>query len=157
MGLILKYIFRNFFLLIIAKTAFSENSHIGEIHAYKTKYEDNFYDIARKFNLGINELVMANPNIDPWVPGEGINLVIPSMYLFPSKPHKKITINLAEMRLYFFSNDSEDNKSFPISIGILEYKTPTGNTKILYKQLNPYWIAPPSMKNSESVIIPPRR
>ena len=33
--------------------------------------EDTLTDIARRFNVGYEEIVRANPGVDPWLPGEG--------------------------------------------------------------------------------------
>jgi len=40
------------------------------------KKEDNLYDIARRFDIGIVELLVANPGIDAWMPVEGTWLTI---------------------------------------------------------------------------------
>jgi L,D-transpeptidase ErfK/SrfK len=42
---------------------------IGEIRIVVAKQEDTLLDIARRFNLGYNEITAANPGVDAWVPG----------------------------------------------------------------------------------------
>src|SRR4029453_7688158 len=44
---------------------------VGELQVTKVMGEDTLPDIARRFNLGYEEIGRANPGVDPWVPGEG--------------------------------------------------------------------------------------
>ena len=151
-------LFRVYILLCFISCPSRAIDITGELLIYKTKNEETLYDIARRFDLGIDELIYANPKIDPWIPKEGSDLIIPSMHILPSKPHYGIIINKADLRLYFFLENGKLARTFPISIGTLKHETPIGITKIKQKQLNPYWIAPPSMRadNPElPKIIPP--
>ena len=75
---------------------------IGELRITRANHEDTFTDLARRFNVGYEELVRANPGIDPWVPGEDRDIVLPTQHLLPNAPREGIVINLAAMRLYFF-------------------------------------------------------
>ncbi len=148
-----------FYLLLFPFTyAFAKDEVIGKVMNYSTKYEDNFYDLARKFDLGIDELIRANPGIDPWMPGANVELIIPTMHILPSILHQGIIINRSELRLYFFAKNSDLISTFPVSIGISDHETPTGMTVIIAKQLDPYWITPPSMRLDAldpPIIIPP--
>ena len=51
---------------------------IGEIRHHTTRYEDSLVDLARKYNLGYTGIVSANPGVDPWVPGAGVEIVLPT-------------------------------------------------------------------------------
>ena len=42
---------------------------VGVLQVTRVQGEDTFSDIARRFNLGYEEMVRANPGVDPWVPG----------------------------------------------------------------------------------------
>ncbi len=137
-----------------------QNNVIGNLLFYQTKQEDNFYDLARKFDVGIEALIYANPKIDPWLPPEGINLIIPTMHILPSNSGKDIVINKAELRLYFFPKTNNINQviSFPVGIGTQEHETPIGTTKIVKKQKKPYWAPPKSIKKEDPSLfnlIPP--
>jgi hypothetical protein len=48
-----------------------------ETTSYRATYDDTLLDVARRFNLGYVEIVAANPDTDPWIPGEGTNVVLP--------------------------------------------------------------------------------
>jgi hypothetical protein len=42
-----------------------EGDVIGDITHYIVETDDNLYEIARRFDVGIVELLAANPGIDP--------------------------------------------------------------------------------------------
>ena len=72
---------------------------VGELQVTKVQGEDTFSDIARRFNLGYEELVRANPGVDPWLPGEGREIVLPTQYVLPAAPREGLVINLAQLRV----------------------------------------------------------
>lgn len=116
---------------------------IGETQTITTKYEDTFVLLGRRYNLGFEELRIANPGIDPWLPGEDTTLLLPTRYILPDAPRKGIVINIAEMRLYFYPKPRPTEKAvvvtYPISIGRGEWQTPLAITKITNKVKNPIW------------------
>src|SRR5438270_10786742 len=67
---------------------------VGELRRYVIRQGDVFPDIARHFDIGYTELAAANPGIDPWYPGVGREIVIPSLHLLPDAPRRGIVINL---------------------------------------------------------------
>jgi len=118
---------------------------IGTMSTYTTRYEDVLHDVARRFDLGFVELVAANPGVDPWLPGEGTVITLPTAHLVPDAASRGIIINLAELRLYFFS-EIGTVQTVPIGIGREGRETPLGETKIVRKQENPTWFPPPSVR-----------
>lgn len=115
---------------------------LRETANYRTAYEDTLLDLAREFKLGYVEMVAANPGTDPWVPGEGTDVVLPTVHLMPDLGQEKpegIIINLADMRLYYFEEGSAAPRSFPIGIGRDGLNTPTGITKVTHKKKEPTW------------------
>ena len=44
---------------------------VGVVQKTIATKEDTLTDIARRFNVGYEEIVRANPGVDPWLPGEG--------------------------------------------------------------------------------------
>lgn len=115
---------------------------LRETASYKTVYEDTLLDLARRFKLGYVEMVAANPGTDPWVPGEGTDVVLPTVHLMPELGETQpegIVINLADMRLYYFDAHSRAPRSFPIGIGRDGLNTPTGVTKLVGKRKDPTW------------------
>ncbi|MDP2178187.1 MAG: L,D-transpeptidase family protein [Methylicorpusculum sp.] len=129
----------------------SGQSHPDE-HFYTTaKEEDTLLDIARQFNLGQTEIILANPTVDRWLPKEGTRVRIPNARLLPNAPRKGVVINLPEYRMYYYSGDgSHTVTTHPISIGRLDWKTPLGKTRIATKTRNPTWTPPESIKREHA-------
>ena len=44
---------------------------IGRVSHHVTKFQDTLLDLARWNGLGFTEMISANRNVDPWVPGGG--------------------------------------------------------------------------------------
>lgn len=109
------------------------------------KQEDTLIDIAVEYRLGQDEIVLANPYVDRWLPGEGTQVRIPSSFLLPNAPRHGIVVNLPEMRIYYYPDNSRVI-TYAIGIGREDdWKTPLGSTKIVGKMANPSWTPPPSI------------
>src|SRR5687768_12611432 len=52
-----------------------ESTLLGREERVVTSIEDTLYEIARRFSLGSEEMLRVNPDLDPWLPGAGRNLV----------------------------------------------------------------------------------
>lgn len=122
-----------------------EGDMIGTAYFYSAQYEDSLYRIARRFGLGIVEILAANPGVDRWMPEPGSRIRLSTAHILPAAPREGIVINLPELRLYYF--DGPDRVySFPIGIGKEGWQTPTGKTTIVRKRENPVWIPPDSIR-----------
>src|SRR3546814_4758383 len=75
------------------------------MQTYRTTAADTLEKIAMRFDLGYVELLSANPGVDPWMPGIGVEITLPTARIPPRAPHKGIVINISEMRLYYFGAD----------------------------------------------------
>lgn len=126
------------------------DSLVGEVRQVKARHEDTFSDIARRYNIGFNSLVQANPAIDPWLPGEGAEIVLPTLYVLPNAPRDGLVLNVAEMRLYFYPKPRPGEAAvvitYPVSIGRQEWNTPLGKTQIVKKTPNPVWVPPRAVR-----------
>ncbi len=118
---------------------------VGQTFKFHTRYEDTFSDIARFYDIGYRELRDANPEVDPWLPGEGTEITIPQQYILPSGPRNGIIINLAELRLYYFPPGRKEIVTYPLGIGREGWSTPVGTTKIIGKKKDPTWTVPDSI------------
>jgi L,D-transpeptidase ErfK/SrfK len=113
---------------------------IGEMETTRAHYETTLADLAYLHNLGYIEILAANQDLDPWLPGEGAEIVLPKRHILPDAPRRGIVINLAEQRLYYFpEDDPADVQTFPIGIGREGLDTPTGRTYVAGKRRNPAW------------------
>jgi L,D-transpeptidase ErfK/SrfK len=119
---------------------------VGEVIQTQSRYEDTLLDIARNHDLGYREIVAANPDVDPWLPGEGTPITLPTRFILPPGPREGIIINLAELRLYYFPPDSDQVITHPLGIGREGWTTPTGSMQIIEKIPNPAWRVPASIK-----------
>ncbi|MBL0319886.1 MAG: L,D-transpeptidase family protein [Alphaproteobacteria bacterium] len=150
----------NYFLFLgstsHASTYPVESDVIGNVDHYVVKKEDNLYAIARRFDLGIVELLVANPGVDPWIPKPGTILSLTTSHILPEQ-RQGIVLNLSELRLFYFSDD-HTVMTFPVGIGRDGWQTPTGVTTITNKRSNPSWIPPQSIRDENPdlpEIVPP--
>jgi L,D-transpeptidase ErfK/SrfK len=121
---------------------------IGTVGGMRTTYEDTLTDIARRAGLGYEDMLRANPGIDPWLPGHDTDIVLPTQYVLPAGSRQGLVVNIAEYRLYYFTQvDGRDVvATFPISIGRMDWSTPLGRHRILSKQAKPTWYPPESIR-----------
>jgi L,D-transpeptidase ErfK/SrfK len=112
---------------------------IGEPTVHRTTGDDTLLEIARQYDVGYVAIIAANPVIDPWVPGAGRELKVPTQHLLPQAPHEGIVVNIAEMRLYYFGTPDGEPLTFPIGIGDEGTTTPSGQTRIVRKAAHPTW------------------
>lgn len=126
-----------------------EKDYIGETKTYTAKYEDTFVHLARDFNLGYVEMRAANQQFDPWIPGAGAKLVIPTMHILPDAPHTGIVINIADMRLYAFVNGDDEPSSYALGVGREGLETPQGTTTVIRKVHGPVWTPTPRMRREK--------
>jgi L,D-transpeptidase ErfK/SrfK len=135
-----------------------DEGSLREIRSYRAVHEDTLLDVARRFKLGYVEIVAANPNTDPWIPGEGTDVVLPTVHLLPRAESEGIVINLADMRLYYFGAGGEAPRSYPIGIGRDGLTTPLGSTAIVRKRKDPSWHPTARMREEDPElpeIVPP--
>jgi L,D-transpeptidase ErfK/SrfK len=116
---------------------------VGAVQITDASKEDTLPDIARRFNVGYEEIVRANPGVDPWIPGEGRSIVVPTRFVLPDAPREGIVINVAAMRLYFFPPRKKGEPlvvyTYPIGIGKVGWSTPMGVTRVVMHEKDPIW------------------
>jgi len=121
------------------------NNVIGVLRTYTIKGNESLIEIARKFGIGYNEIVEANPKLDPFIPGKGKTVRISTQWILPDmSSYDGIVINLSEMRLYYFTKDKV--MTYAIGIGDQGKDTPVGSFKIVDKLVNPPWVVPASIR-----------
>jgi L,D-transpeptidase ErfK/SrfK len=122
------------------------NTVIGLPGKYTIKPKDTLLDLARDYDLGFNELEELYPKIDPWVPPEGMKILIPSQWILPRTKKFGIVINVAEMRLYYFLKSIHMVRTYPIGIGDQGWFSPEGIFYIAQKRKHPVWYIPKSLQ-----------
>ena len=116
--------------------------------------EDTLLDVARRFDMGQNEILLLNPEVDRWMPGTSVKIRVTNSRILPDTPREGITLNLPEFRLYYFSREGTDVPqtvaTYPISIGRQDWETPQGRTTVTTKKENPTWTPPQSIKEEHA-------
>jgi L,D-transpeptidase ErfK/SrfK len=124
-------------------------SVVGEVQVVTAGKDDTLTDIARRFNVGYEEMLRANPKVDPWLPGEGHEIIVPTQFVLPNAPYSGVVINIAAMRIYYFPPVKHGERvivfTHPIGIGKVGWKTPEGVTRIVRRQKDPTWRVPVSV------------
>lgn len=123
---------------------------IGAVRTVRALHEDTLLDIARRAQLGHDEIILANPDVDRWIPGEGTEVILPTRYVLPRAERKGLVLNVPEMRIYYFPEAKRGEppvvKTYPVSVGRMDWSTPLGKAKIATKQKDPAWYPPQSIR-----------
>ena len=129
-------------------------SLIGAVEKVYAENKDTLPDIARANGLGYQEIKLANPGVDTWLPGQGTEVVLPTLFVLPVTPHVGIVLNIPEMRLYYFPPQDSDQAAevitHPIGVGRQGWSTPYMNTRIIQKKTRPYWHPPESIRKEHA-------
>ena len=99
-------------------------SLIGALEKVHAENKDTLPDIARANGLGYQEIKLANPGVDTWLPGQGTEVVLPTLFVLPVVPHVGIVLNIPE--------------------------TPYMYTRIIQKKTRPSWHPPESIRKEHA-------
>jgi L,D-transpeptidase ErfK/SrfK len=142
---LLEPISRNYFVL-----ESPEQTVVGEPQIVFTSGTDTFSDLAREYGLGYDELVAANPGVDPWLPGDHTPVLLPTQYVLPDTPRRGMILNIASKRLFYYPPAKEGQAvevmTYPIGIGRVGWETPLGETHVVSKVRDPDWYVPWSVQ-----------
>jgi len=131
-----------------------EQTVIGEPQIVLAGPDDTFSDLARTYGLGYDDLIDANPGIDPWLPGEGTPVLLPTQYVLPNAPKRGVILNIASKRLFYYPKPGEGEQqqvlTYPIGIGRVGWETPLGDTTVVAKAKNPSWWVPASVRREHA-------
>ncbi len=153
----MKYLLPTLFAMVLTQALHAESfvlpngtdNLVGRVQEIASVYEDTFTRLARNNNLGYMEVRLANPTVDPWLPGTGTAITLPKQYILPDAPHEGIVINLAEMRLYYYPPVVDGQparvETFPIGIGREAFPTPELSSRVRARIPNPAWYPPQSI------------
>jgi L,D-transpeptidase ErfK/SrfK len=123
---------------------------VGEYAEATAHRDDTLIDLARRYSLGYEEVVNANREVDPWLPGEGTRVRLPLRRVLPDAPREGIVVNLPEHRLYYYPPAKPGEPrvvvTYPVSVGKMDWSTPLGVTRIAAKIKDPPWYPPESVR-----------
>ena len=127
---------------------------VGEPQVVFTREADTFSDLAREYGLGYDELLAANPGVDPWLPGENTAVLLPTQYVLPNVPKSGVVLNIATRRLFYYPHSEEGKPqqvmTYPIGIGRVGWETPIGTTQVVAKARDPHWWVPASVRREHA-------
>jgi len=116
---------------------------VGAVQITIASQSDTLLDIARRFNVGYEEIERANPGVDIWLPGAGRRIIVPTQFVLPAAPRVGIVIDVAALRLYYFPPHRAGEPivvyTHPIGIGKDGWNTPEGVTKVTARVKDPVW------------------
>ncbi len=125
---------------------------VGANGLLQARAQDTLTELALQAGVGYLNLVHANPGIDPWLPREGEKVLLPYAAVLPADLQPGITINLAEMRLYYlFGEERKRLKIYPVGIGSDEEATPEGEFAVISKIPKPVWVVPPAVRRERGL------
>ncbi|MDD2901757.1 MAG: L,D-transpeptidase family protein [Syntrophales bacterium] len=127
---------------------------VGRTRHHLLKKGDDLLEIARDYGLGYTEIGALYRHWDPFLPPPGVDMVIPTRWIVPNSRGKQIIVNTGEMRLYFFKTPTQVY-TFPIGMGVLDFRTPSGTFKVINKKVNPAWHIPKSLQKKYGMAVMP--
>jgi L,D-transpeptidase ErfK/SrfK len=127
---------------------------LGAVQVVFARHENTFVQLAREYDVGYDELRLANPGVDVWLPGEDTAVFLPTMNVIPDVARDGIVLNLPSMRLFYFVEDAPAGAdapmhtvtSHPVGIGRQGWETPTGEAEVTGKARDPTWYPPASVR-----------
>ena len=132
----------------------ADQSVIGEPQIVFARDEDTLSDLARTYGLGYDEIIAANPDVDPWLPGAGTPVVLPTQYVLPDTERQGVILNIATKRLFYFpavaEGEPQQVMTYPIGIGRVGWETPLGDTSVVSKAKDPHWWVPASVRREHA-------
>ncbi len=97
-----------------------EGDVLGRVTYANVQSSEGLRDIARRYDVGFDEIKAANPHLDPQKPGKGAKVLIPSRYILPRGKREGVVINIAEKRLFHYSRPDKGPalvSTYPVSLG----------------------------------------
>jgi L,D-transpeptidase ErfK/SrfK len=128
---------------------------VGSYQHYRLKKGDDLLEIARSYGLGYSEIGVRYRYWDPFLPPADAEMLIPTIWIVPDSRGKQIIVNTGEMRLYYFIKKGAQVYTFPIGMGVLDFKTPSGSFRVIEKKVNPAWHIPKALQAKYGMAVMP--
>lgn len=111
-------------------------------------------DLAQRYSVALDDLLRVNARVRRRLDGRlpaGAEVRLPTQFVLPDAPRRGIIVNIAERRLYWFPGDDPDDKPdrvlvFAAAVGREEWETPTGETHVADRIVDPPWYPPESIR-----------
>src|SRR5262245_26531072 len=80
---------------------------VGARRTYRVRKRDTLLDVARYYDIGYDEILRANPGMDPWLPPVDATVIVPSEWVLPCCTYDGIVLNIPEMRLFYYRREKD--------------------------------------------------
>jgi len=124
----------------------------GKIRTTIVAGNETLMEVARREGFGYDVVVNSNKSVDPWLPGNGTEVILPGKVIVPYGARPGLTINLAELRLFLILERKDRSYQvgvYPLGIGREGRSTPEGVFRIKDKQQHPYWRVPEWLRQED--------
>jgi len=128
---------------------------VGALQHHVIQKGEDLLEIARDYGLGYNAIGVMHRSWDPFLPPVGTEIVIPTLWIVPDPRGRDLIVNTGAMRLYYFTNKTTKVYTFPIGMGVLDFKTPSGAFKVVQKKVKPAWHIPKSLQAKYGMAVMP--
>jgi L,D-transpeptidase ErfK/SrfK len=128
---------------------------VGAPQRHVIQKGEDLLEIARHYGLGYNSIGMMHRDWDPFIPPVGTEILIPTQWIVPEFRGQNMIVNTGAMRLYFFVKNAAEVYTFPIGMGVLDFKTPAGNFRVIEKKVKPAWHIPKSLQAKYGMSVMP--
>ncbi len=134
---------------------YADQSVVGTVQVVTVEGDNTLSDLARAYGLGYDEIIAANPGVNPWLPGVGTRVLLPTQYVLPPV-REGLVLNIAAKRIYYFPPPAAGEPpavyTFPVGIGRVGWETPIGNTTVIAKARDPHWYVPWSVQQEHKAM-----
>ena len=121
---------------------------VGQVRVVAPSGANTLLDIARHFDVGVDEIAWANPGVSLWTPGSRV--VVHGRLILPPSPWQGLIVNIPGRRLFFFPPARRGQPrqfiTYPVSIAREGWSTPLGRSRIVAKYKDPGWLVPKSIQ-----------
>jgi L,D-transpeptidase ErfK/SrfK len=128
---------------------------IGSPQYHLIKKGEDLLGVGRYYDLGWTEIGAMYRQWDPFLPPAGENILIPTRWIVPTGHSAQIVVNTGNMRLFYFVNNRTQVYTYPIGMGVLDYKTPSGNFTVNQKVVHPDWHIPKELQSKYKMAVMP--
>ena len=121
---------------------------IGEMTSHRVRTGETLLDVARYYDLGLNEIADANPGVDLWAPKVGSTVVVPTQWVLPCCTYQGMVAERARRCGSTTTRRTPDDpgttivRTYPVGLGRDDRRTPRGNFTVYGKTVNPTWVIP---------------
>jgi L,D-transpeptidase ErfK/SrfK len=128
---------------------------VGSPKRHVIKKGEDLLGIAQDYDLGYNSIGVLHRDWDPFILPVGTEIVIPTIWIAPPPQGRQIVVNTGAMRLFYYTNNDTQVYTYPIGMGVLDYKTPTGNFTVVQKKVAPDWHIPKQLQAKYNMAVMP--